>query len=91
MTSNQSLATALAAMVILASDRKKVKSAYLQGILLEAIGDISMHLESNGVKMRAVDIRDVTQKTGSWTVPFVADTDEFLGISSIIDVRGMIG
>ncbi len=90
MISNQTLATTLNALAVLAADRKKVKSVEFQENLIEAISDIGDELNDRGIELRTIKIRHPRDKHSSWTVPFVEEGNLDEGISKVIDVPSLI-
>lgn len=91
MISGQDLATALNAVLVLAGDRRKVKSSRLQEKLIEAAEALGNELAQRGAEMDFVEIPDAENKRAIWTLPMAAGAGEmperpFL----IINVKSLI-
>lgn len=90
MITNQALATALNGLVVLAADRKKVRSVTLQEELILALVKIADELSERGIELKTIRIGNPEDKRGSWEVPILEEGNLSAGISRVIDVPSLI-
>lgn len=90
MISNQTLVNALNSIVILAADRKKVRSSDFQEKLIAAASEIAAVLDLEGADLRMVQIRDPESKTATWEVPFVFGSGTMEDVKFFIDVPALL-